>query len=96
MTWETQLIQLEALLKPVMQAHGLESFCRADLWLDHPAMKSACAQGGPLFATDPRVGLILPLEVFEAITAAIPTPGGQGTALWCRILREERASQVNG
>lgn len=84
-SWESQLQDLEALMRPIMAEHGLEAFCRADLWLDHPSLKAACERGERLFMVDPKHGLALSLPMLEAIAGAVPTPRARDLASWARM-----------
>lgn len=87
-TWEAQLMELESLMRPVMAEHGLAAFCRADLWLDHPALKAACEGGERLFMAHPEHGLLLSGVMLEAIAAAVGTPAARGLAAWAWGIRQ--------
>lgn len=87
-TWEAQLIELESLMRPLMEEQGLAAFCRADLWLDHPALKAACEQGERLFAVHPEYGLLLSGVMLEAIAAAVGTPAARDLAAWAWGIRK--------
>ncbi len=84
-TWEAQLMELESLMRPVMAEHGLAAFCRADLWLDHPALKAACERGERLFTVDPVHGVCMSLPMLEAFAGAVPSPQARDLADWARM-----------
>lgn len=83
--WETQLLELESLLRPVMAEQGLEPFCRADLWLEHPALKAACERGERLFSVDPEHGVCMSLPMLEAFAGAVPSSKSRDLAAWARM-----------
>ena len=87
-TWEAQLCELETLMRPLMEEQGLAAFCRADLWLDHPALKAACEQGERLFAVHPEYGLLLSGVMLESIAAAVGTPAARDLAAWAWGIRQ--------
>lgn len=84
-TWESQLMELETLMRPIMAEHGLAAFCRADLWLDHPALKAACERGESLFTVDPAHGVCMSLPMLEAFAGAVPSPKAHDLAAWARL-----------
>ena len=84
-SWESQLLELERLMRPVMAEHGLEAFCRADLWLDHPALKGACERGERLFHVDPVHGVCMSLSMLEAFAGAMPSSEARDLASWARM-----------
>jgi len=88
--WESQLLELETLMRPTMAEHGLEAFCRADLWLDCPALKAACERGDRLFMVDPAHGVCLSLPMLTALAAAVPSPRARDLAAWARMTWQDQ------